>query len=244
MPLYDIFHRPLSDVHHWQSLHNLWSGSIVADLNRRLPRRFLAEAPMSLGPFASADVSENELLTGPESANGPTGNGGVGLAVEIYAPPAVTGTMPASFPPEYRVEIKDTHRAMRVLAVIELVSPVNKDTEEHREVFAGKCLSYLGKGIGLVVVDTVTDRLANLHNEIVRLAGHGTAFEMAESPSIYAAAYRPAHRKSEDLIDLWTWELVVGHPLPVVPLALKGVGCVRLDLEATYAEACERSHIP
>jgi hypothetical protein len=29
-----------------------------------------------------------------------------------------------------------------------------------------------------------------------------------------------------------------------VPLVLKGYGCVRLDLEATYMEACARLRIP
>jgi hypothetical protein len=106
-----------------------------------------------------------------------------------------------------------------------------------------KCLSCLAKGIGLVVVDIVTERNWNLHNELVRLAGHDDRFLMADDPNIYATAYRPVHRDESDLVDTWLWPLAVGTPLPAVPLPLKGHGCVRLDLEATYTEACERSGV-
>jgi hypothetical protein len=251
MPLYDHFHRPLSETHQWVSFHTQWGSCIAANLNRRLPKRFLAEAPFSLGLFASADVAEVDQS--PKGGNGPASGlvpagagGGVGVAVEpvLYTPPETDLTMAADFPEDILVEIRDLHRARQVLAVVELVSPGNKDDEEARESFAGKCLSYLAKGIGLVVIDIVSDRLANLHNVLARLAKQDAKLRMAGDPPLYATAYRPAHRNKEDLIDLWTWPLAVGSPLPAVPLALKGFGCVRLDLEATYAEACERSRIP
>jgi hypothetical protein len=250
MPLRDLFHRPLSEVHEWEALHTQWGGCIAADLNRRLPKRFLASSPTHLGPFVSADVAERELLAGnsPSQANGPhgppTGNGGIAVAAEpeVYAP-ATDLSMPATFPDEYTVEIRDTTRGSRVIAVIELVSPANKKEADAREQFAAKCMSYLGKGIGLVVIDTVTERLWNLHNEFIRLANYEDKFLMAGDPPIYVTAYRPVHRDKKDLIDLWTWPLVVGTALPVVPLALKGYGCVRLELETTYLEACERNRI-
>jgi hypothetical protein len=252
MPLYDHFHRPLSDIHEWESFHNRWSVAIADDLNRRLPKRFLASAPQHLGPFVSADVAEKELLSpdAGETRNGTpvraTDDGGIAVAIEkaIYSPPATTLSMPMSFPEEYRVEVRDTLRVSRILAVIELVSPGNKDDTESRETFAGKCLSYLAKGIGLVVIDIVTGRLANLHNWMVKLAKHDAKFEMPGNPPIYTSAYRPVHRNKEDAIDLWMWPLVVGSVLPIVPLALKEFGTVPLNLEATYRESCERSRIP
>jgi hypothetical protein len=128
--------------------------------------------------------------------------------------------------------------------VVEVVSKGNKKERSERDQFAAKCLSYLGKGIGLVVLDIVTVSGWNLHNVMIRLAEKDPKFEMAGDPPIYAAAYRPVHRNKEDLIDLWHWPLAVGQLLPTVPLALKGFGCVALNLEATYTEACERSRIP
>ncbi len=252
MPLYDLFHRPLSDFHQWLSFHSQWASCISADLNRRLPKRFLAEGPFSLGPFASADVAEIDQAS--KGGNGPANGfppqtatgGGVGVVVEpvIYSPPASNLTMTAAFPEEILVEIRDLYRARQVLAVIEIVSPGNKDDAQAREAFAGKCLSYLAKGLGLVIIDVVTERLANLHNVLVRLARQDETLVMPGDPPLYVAAYRPIRRNKEDLIDLWQWPLAVGSALPAVPLALKGFGCVRLDLEATYSEACERSRIP
>lgn len=246
MPLFDHFHRPLSETHQWVAFHSRWATAIADDLNRRLPRRFLAEAPFTLGSSAAVDVAETDDSPGMNGAASPHhASGGVAVAVEpiTYTPPPATVVMPANFPEEVLVEIRDLDHARRVLAVVELVSPGNKDDDRAKEQFAGKCLSYLSKGLGLVVIDIVTERLANLHNALVRLGAQDDRFLMPDDPPIYACAYRPVHRKKNDAVDMWLRSLGVGLPLPELPLALKGYGCVRLDLEATYAEACERNRI-
>ncbi len=249
MPLFDHFHGPLA-ARPWESFHSQWAGCIAADLNRRLPKRFVADAPMHLGTGIAADVVEYEERNGMgqangSTANGPSGNGGVALATEteVYSPPETDLSMRADFPTEIKVEVRDATRAYRVVGVVELVSPGNKKEFDERERFAAKCWSYLGKGLGLVVIDIVSERHWNLHNELTRLASQGSKFLMPDDPPLYVTAYRPVHRNKEDLIDLWTWPLTIGSSLPAVPLALKGFGCVRLDLEATYSEACERSRI-
>lgn len=243
MPLYDHFHGPIAR-RPWQSFHSQWAGAISADLNRRLPKGFVADGPMYLGRSVAADVVEYEQSNG----NGhDAGNGGGRTAVAVmaatYAPPATALSMPAHFPDEFKVEVRDVEDDYRVLAVVELVSESNKEADG-REQFAAKCLSYLGKGIGLVVIDIVTASHFNLHNELVRIAGHDDAFLMPDDVWIYVTAYRPVRRKKTDLIDLWPWPLAVGAALPAVPLALRSYGCVRLDLEASYAEACARTRTP
>jgi hypothetical protein len=246
MPLYDHFHGPLAR-RPWESFHFQWGSCIAADLNRRLPKRFVADAPMHLGSSVSADVAEYERLGENGHQNGEisnNGDGGVAVATEIYAPPATTLSMPADFPTEVKVEVRDVAENYRLLGVIELVSKSNKKESSEREQFAAKCLSYLGKGIGLVVIDIVTVRLWNLHNVMIHLANRDEKFLMPGDPPLYVTAYRPVSRNKEDLIDLSLWPLTVGSALPVVPLALKGFGSIRLDLEATYREACERSRIP
>jgi len=61
---------------------------------------------------------------------------------------------------------------LTLVAVIELVSPSNKDRAEARDAFADKYSAYLQRGIGLVVVDVVTTRQANLHDRLIeRSAG-------------------------------------------------------------------------
>jgi hypothetical protein len=56
-------------------------------------------------------------------------------------------------------------------------------------------------------------------------------------------AYRPGHRNGQDQVDVWDVPLHVGGTLPVLPLALRGVGSVPLDLEATYTEMRQRCRL-
>src|SRR5262249_53853155 len=129
----------------------------------------------------------------------------------------------------------------RVVAVVELVSPRNKDRPEGRRAFAAKCAAYLQRGIGLIVIDVVTSRLSNLHNELAEFLAWGEPFVMAAT--VYAVAYRPARRKDKNEIDVWPVALSVGGTLPVLPLALRGTRAVPLDLEAAYTDARQRARL-
>jgi len=75
----------------------------------------------------------------------------------------------------------------------------------------------------------------------MRLLGHPETANFPDKPTLYAVAYRPVHRDSRDEIDVWPVALTVGELLPTLPLALRGVGCVPLALEASYTEARQRS---
>ena len=55
---------------------------------------------------------------------------------------------------------------------LELASPANKDRPAHRDAFVSKCATYLQQGVGLVIVDVVTDRRANLHDELLARLHH------------------------------------------------------------------------
>ena len=102
---------------------------------------------------------------------------------------------PATFPDDYEVQLFEQRGGMRLVAVIELVSPGNKDRPESRRAFAAKCAAYLQRGIGLTVVDTVTERHFNLHNELVELLHWEESLRMAEACFLYTAAFRPLRRK-------------------------------------------------
>jgi len=233
------------------SFHFSWAVAIMEALNRRLPTRFLAENQIHLGRQVAADVIEYEQTRNDDELlqNGTgysTHEGGVATAAEpvIFAPPEVTATFEIEYDDAFEVKICDLERGQRIVAVIELVSPSNKDRPEERETFGLKVLSYLKSGIGVMIVDIVTDKHFNLHNEVIRVGRTDSKFNMSDSSAIYAAAYRPVRRKEQNLVDAWTRELSLGVALPVLPLALKGFGCISLDLEATYAEACLKSRIP
>lgn len=160
-----------------------------------------------------------------------------------WSPPATDLVLPTVFPDDFEVQVFATTTGASLVGAIELVSPGNKDRPETHRAFAAKCVAYLTRGIGLIVVDIVTNRLANLHNEVIGLLGHGAPFLMAPGVATYAVAYRPSRRASGDQIELWPRTLTLGQPLPELPLALRNAATVPVALEETYCEACQRSRL-
>jgi hypothetical protein len=156
------------------------------------------------------------------------------VAVGTWTPATVTTVLEAVCPDDLEVRILDMRDDAQVVAVVELVSPGNKDRPEMRGAFAAKCAAYLQRGIGLIAVDIVTTRPANLHAELVDLLRQPVV-DVATDTSLQAAAHRPVRRGERNQTDVWLSPLAVGAALPVMPLPLRGAGCVPLDLDATYA---------
>jgi hypothetical protein len=242
MPLLDHFHPPLQGHRHWEAFHGRWAAAMSDRLNECLPPEYFAEFQVTLGTRVEVDVATFAEEGAPEGARPNAAPTAVQSAV--WAPPAPVGVMPAVFPDDFTVQVFSSAAGPTLVAAIELASPANKDREETRRAFAIKCAAYLQRGIGLIVVDIVTSRHANLHDELMALLGHADALRFpAPAPPIYAAAYRPAHRPERNEIDLWREPLALGRPLPTLPLAVRGLGCLPTDLEGTYMEARQRVRI-
>ncbi len=241
MPLRDHFQPPISLLRSWESFHSRWAVSISDQLNARLPRRSYAEVHVHLGRNVEADVVEFDGLDESEETSS-HGEGG-GVAVEVWAPPVATMTARAVFPDDIEVRVRDELFDARVVAVVELVGPGNKDRPESRLAFSDKCAAYLQCGIGVTTIDIVTTRHLNLHNEPIARLGLDSRFAMSDESDLYAVAYRPIRRGDSNLIDMWPVALSVGAPLPLLPLALRRFRPVPLDLEAAYEEACLRSRL-
>jgi hypothetical protein len=242
MPLLDHFRPPVAQRKPWESFHARWIAAIADELNRTLPRRFSAEIQIHLGRNVEADVAEFDRGFAPEDVSAKVNGPAAGVATATWAPPTVSAVIPAVFPDSILLEVRDTGDSFRVVAVVELVSPGNKDRPENRQAFAAKCASYLQAGIGLAVIDTVSDKHFNLHNEFVAQMGHAHAL-MAPDVFLYTASYRPVRRQDVNQIDVWNFPLAVGQPLPTVPLALRATTTIPLDLEATYTEARRNSRL-
>jgi hypothetical protein len=75
------------------------------------------------------------------------------------------------------------------------------------------------------------------------LLGHTQGLVFSEPTPLYATAYRPAHRQQRNEVDLWRETLQVGQASPTLPLAVRGLGCLPIDLESTYMEARARGRI-
>ena len=237
MPLLDHFHAPLDPRIGWESFHHRWANAIADHLDQMLPPSFFARVEVHLGSEVATDVTEEEMVPSTER------NGAAAVAVKTYTPPAATMTIPCYFPDEAAVEVRSADPAARLLAVIELVSPANKKSPDARRAFAMKAAAFLQSGIGLVIVDVVTDRHFNLHNELAEMLAQSTEFVMPGSPTIYAASYRPAPQPDASppsSVEAWAYSLAVDEPLPVVPLHLRTHGFIPLDLEETYSETRRR----
>jgi len=215
----------------------MWVNTLVDELNETLlPLNYFAEPHVHMGPRAEVDVS-----TFPDVVSGPVRDGATAtLPAQVWAPPAPAFAMPIAFPDTFEVQVINDEAGPTLVAAIELVSPANKDRPEHRRAFTVKCANYLCQGVGLIIVDIVTDRHANLHDEMVGLLPDGNAFEFPEAPFLYATAYRPLRRDEKDQAEVWLSSLAVGQSLPTLPLALTAELSLPINLEATYLTACRK----
>jgi hypothetical protein len=241
LPLLDHFHAPLSERRPWESFHTTWASALADLLNQEiLPPGYIALEQIHAGAAIEIDVPTFSEQETPVSSSG----GGTATAIRtVWTPAAPLLVLPAVFPPGCTVEILSTEGGRTLVGAIELVSPGNKDRESKRRLFAAKCATYLSRGIGLIVVDVVTSRQGNLHNDLISLLGLDAAFQMPSEQSLYCVAYRPLRIEGSDTIHTWPAALAVGRPLPTMPLSLAADHCLAVDLEAGYVEACQRRRL-
>ena len=223
MQLLDHFRPPLSQRRHWHSFHNAWSTNIAAHLNQQLPEGCFAEPNVQFGiEIDVASFDETDTVT---------------LGTSNWSAPAPTQTLPITIISDVaEVLIFASEGGPTLVGAIELVSPANKDRAAHRDAFVSKCAAYLQQGIGLLIVDIVTDRHANLHEELLARL-HADSSQPVTS-DLYAVAYRAIERDEQPSVDTWQEALAVGEPLPKLPLWLRGSYCVPVDLDATYERTC------
>jgi hypothetical protein len=239
MSLLDHFHPPLSEERHWEGFCSKWANTLVDVLNEELlPAGCFAEPHVHQGARVEIDAAtfERHSRTTSSASDGATAT----LPVRVWTPSTPTLVMPAVFPDTFEVQIFNTDSGPTLVAAIELISPSNKDRPENRRAFAVKCASYLCQGVSLIMVDIVTNRHANLHDQTMRLLSDEDIFLFPANPLLYAAAYRPIRRGEAEQIDIWLTSLTLGQALPVLPLALSGELCLPINLETTYLEACRK----
>ena len=242
MPLLDHFRPPLFPRHHWDSFHSNWATRIADALNERLPAEFMAEEHTSSGARLEIDLAtyQEQGAMAPPGLNGPA----TATVPRTWTPPAPPHIIPAIFSGAFEVRVFTTTGGLTLVGAIELVSPGNKDRPEERHAFGVRCASYLFQGVSVIVIDIVTTRKANLHNETMRLVNAPPAAALPAETDLYAAAYRPVLRDDRPEIDVWPVPCALGSPLPVMPLRLTGDLFVPVDFEASYQEACRRRWLP
>jgi hypothetical protein len=239
MALQDHFRPPLSLRRHWHAFHNAWATYIASDLNSKLPEGYFAEPNVQFGIEIDVATFEESL---PEfKYEEPV----IRLQMDFdssWTPQPPAQNVPFLTTDEIvEVSIFNTEGGPILTGAIELVSPANKDRSSHRSSFVSKCETYLRQGISLVIVDLVTERKANLHNELLnRLVGANASLFNTE---LYATAYRPIKRDGQSSLDIWEEKLTVGCVLPTLPLWLRGEICLPVELNNIYERTCREQRI-
>jgi hypothetical protein len=232
MPLLDHFHPPLHGPRRWEGFHHSWAAFIAQQLNRDvLPEGFYAESEIGVGPELEVDVATLELSR-PDAA----GRGGT---TAVWSPPQPAVAVPVDFAQldGYEIRVYQDVGGAELRAAIELVSPANKDRAGSRRTFAAKCAGYLRHGVGVVVVDVVTARSANLHAELFATLDVKRRPAWSSPTGLSAVAYRAVTVRKKPRVEVWPEPLALGEPLPTLPLWLALDLCVPLRLEESYAAA-------
>ena len=230
MSLLDHFNLHLNRSHPWRSFHAAWAATIARLLNQGvLPPGYYAV------PFVDRDGPVEIDVATLREAVAPGGDGGL----REWQPDAPGLTATVELPPveEVGVQVFADDGDPRLVAAVELLSPRNKDRPQARQAFAIKCVGYLQRGSSVVVVDTVTTRRADLNAAILALMGVDPGVSIPAGLS--AVSYRADCREEPtQRIALWPAPLLLGEPLPTVPLWIAADFAVRLDLEASYRATC------
>jgi uncharacterized protein DUF4058 len=240
MPLLDHFRPPLSTQRHWESFHTTWATAIADALNADwLPEGYFAEE--QLHPAARVEI---DVATFEEEVAATASAGGLAVAgARTYSPSAPAWTIPSVTLEGVELLVFHSEGGPTLVGAVELVSPGNKDRAETRRAFVTKCASYLHQGVGLVIIDVVTSRSANLHNELISLLNQPGEFRLPAGADLYGIAYRPVRRNERDEIDVWPQTLAIGKALPELPLWLGPQLVVPVNLESTYTSACRRRRL-
>jgi len=237
MPLLDHLRPPVKGKIQWTSFHSNWATRIADQLTELMPEDNAVEEHPRLSGGVEIDnaatkdagLHTNGVKTNPWRSE--------------WQPPTPGITTPALYPEKFEVLVFNLYGGRKLVAAVELISPANKDRPDERVAFASKVASYLHEGVGVLIVDVVTERTANLHNEIVRLMHMPNDVVMPPEPPLYAVSYRPVVRHGTPQIDVWVEAFEIGNSLPTMPLRIVGDWFVPVDLESTYMEACRRRRL-
>jgi len=220
----------------------MWPAMIVRDLIEVLPEPYFAAPGVHLGTLYEVDIG-----TYREPALEEVGEdiGAGGVAVAAYAPPKPTLTLEPELPTQdvYEVRIYDSRRNRRLVAAIEIVSPSNKDRPETRMSFVSKVATLLKHGICVSIVDVVSTCNFNLYGELLNYVKSSDPGLGNEPPPMYAVTARMRFDGAHRLMDNWYHPLVLGVPLPTLPIWLKETWAISLDLESSYEETCRTLRI-
>ncbi len=220
--------------HQFHDFHQSWTIAIRNALNAgRLPPGYFAMVEQKAGG-PEADVITLELASRVEQTPG-------GVAVALQAPKArfVTRTAVSYARKANRVTVR--HPDGDVVAVIEIVSPGNKDSRHAIQAFARKAIAFLDAGVHLLIVDLFPPgpRDPQGIHKVIWDYLHEEPFALPPDKKLTLAAYEVS---TETVA--YVEPVAVGDPLPDMPVFLAAEQYVLCPLEAAYQTAWEQFPAP
>jgi len=223
-------------IHDWawidsgifHDFHQAWTIEISNALNAGgLPPEYFALAEQVVsGPIPDVITLQRQ----PMLADAPRASGGIAVA---DAPPQARFVASAELDfyvaKANRIVIR--HRLGKVVAVIEIVSPGNKDSRHALRSFVEKAYELLRQEISLLVVDLLPPSRRDpqgIHKAIWDELRE-EPFELPPDKPLTVAAYSAAEPRTA-----YVEPVAVGDPLPGLPIFLDGATYVPAPLEATY----------
>jgi hypothetical protein len=233
MPLHD-WTRVEAGVFH--DFHTVWIGALRTALNEGLlPPGYYALAEQHAGRTIADVLTLHASPVPVEPLPLPPATGGVAVA---EAPPRTRHrhtVEPAALTRRRALAIRHVS-GHRLVALVEIVSPANKDRASHVEDFAAKAVSALEVGVHLLLVDLFPpgpQDPGGMHGAILqRLEPCDEPYEVPPDEPATLASYAAG-----PAVDIYVDHAAVGAPLPDMPLFLRPDRYVHAPLEATYQAA-------
>jgi hypothetical protein len=225
MPIHDWTRAEAGDFHHF---HQTWIPLLAAALNSGvLPPEFIALAEQVTGrPIPDVVTLEARSLKGT-----PAG-------VAVARAPGPSARVIQKFERINYAKRADRvvirHGRGRVVAIIEILSPGNKDSRHAIRSFVEKAADILSQGIHLVVVDLFppTPRDPQGIHKVISDEFADEPFDFLPEKPLTVVSYIGG-----DLPTAYVESVGVGDRLPAIPLFLTEYDYVPCPLDATYNEA-------
>ena len=232
MPIHDWKRAPAGLFHHF---HQRWTGELCDGLNSGvLPAGFFAlieQKAIGLEP----DILALSSQAPPDPSNGHSS----GIAVATTPPKArfVTRlTDRESYTRKAnRVAIRNSFGEL--VAIIELVSPGNKDGKHAIRAFIEKVTEFLARGINVLIIDLFppTPRDPQGIHKAIWDEIRDEPFELPADKSLTVAAY-----EADPSYTAYVEPVGVGDVLPPMPIFLDPGRYVLAPLEETYMRTWEK----
>lgn len=231
MPMHD-WTRVEAGIFH--DFHQTWLTYLKAELNGGvLPPGYFAASDMVMRPTVP------DVMTLRTPTRGSTPETGTTAVADL--PATRTRRTLTRLRPQRRLSVRRVHGG-EVVAVIELVSPSNKDRAAHVTQFAGKIADAIEEGVHALVIDVFPPTRHDpqtLHGAIEsmldgRFVGAAEPFQMPEGETRCFASYRAGEE-----LDAFLEYPRVGADLPAMPLFLTAEHFVSLPLERPYCRSWE-----